>query len=62
MGYRDVLSPVSIRTDPGAQLASCTVGAGALSRGQSGQGLFLTTHPHLEPRLRMGKDAYLWAG
>ena len=37
----------------GVHPASCTTGIGSLSRGWSGQSVELTTHPHLEPRLRM---------
>jgi hypothetical protein len=32
--------------------ASYTTGTGSLSRGLSGRGLALTTHPHLAPRLK----------
>jgi hypothetical protein len=30
--------------------SSCTMGTGLLSRGQSGRGVALTTHPHPAPR------------
>ena len=41
-----------IQTGPGAQTASCAMGARSLSRGQSGRGVALTTHPDLAPRLQ----------
>jgi hypothetical protein len=37
---------------PGAHPASSAMGTGALSQGQSDLGLALTTHPHLEPKLK----------
>ena len=36
-----------------ANLAPCSTGGGVLSRGQSGQGMILITHPHLLPMLRI---------
>jgi hypothetical protein len=41
-----------VQTGPGAHAASCTMGTGSLSRGQSGRGVALTTQPHLAPRLK----------
>ena len=40
-----------VQTDPGAHPASYTVGTGSFP-GWSGQGVALTTHPHLAPRLK----------
>jgi hypothetical protein len=42
----------NIQTVFGAHLASYSMDPGILSRGQSGQGVNLTTHIHLAPRLR----------
>jgi len=36
----------------GTHPASYTMGTGSLSRGLSGRGVALTTHPYLEPRLK----------
>ena len=41
----------SVQNGPGAHPASCTVGTGSLSRGQSGRNLS-TTLPHIAPRLK----------
>ena len=41
-----------VQTGPGAHPASCRIGTGSLSRGLSGQGVALTTHSHLAPRLK----------
>ena len=41
-----------VQTGPGAHPAFCTMGTGSLSREQSGQGVALTTHPHLQPMLK----------
>ena len=41
-----------LQSGHGAHLASCTLGAGCLSKGESGKGVALTTHPYLAPRLR----------
>jgi hypothetical protein len=41
-----------IQTHPGVHPASYTVGTGSLSQGLSSQGVTLTTHPHLMPRLK----------
>jgi hypothetical protein len=38
-----------VQTDPGAHLASCTMGIGSLPGVKSGQGVTLTTHPLLVP-------------
>ena len=40
------------QTGPGSHTASCTTGTGSLSRGRSGRGVALTTHPHLAQRLK----------
>jgi hypothetical protein len=42
-----------VQTGSGAQLANNSVGTGIISRGQSGRGMKLSIHLHLEPRLRM---------
>jgi hypothetical protein len=53
-----------VQTGPGAHPASYTMGTGSLSRGESGRGVALTTHPHLVPRLKK-ESSYtstpLWA-
>ena len=41
-----------IHTGPGAHLASCMMGTGCLSRGSSGRGGALNTHPHVARRLK----------
>jgi len=40
-----------VHTGPGAHSASYTKSIGFLSRGKSGRGVALTTHPHLAPKL-----------
>ena len=42
----------SIHTDPGAHLACFIMGTGCHSRGYSGPSVTLTTHHHLELRLK----------
>ena len=42
----------TVQTGPGAHPASCTIGTGSFSRGQSGGGVALTNHYHLAPKLR----------
>jgi hypothetical protein len=42
----------AVKTGPGTHPASCMMGTGSLSRGKSGQGVALTTHQHLPPRLK----------
>jgi hypothetical protein len=42
----------AVKTGPGAHPASCTMATGPISRGYSGRGVELTTHPHLVPRLK----------
>ena len=41
-----------VQTGPGAHPASFAIGVWSLYRGRSGRGVVLTTHPHLEPRLK----------
>jgi len=41
-----------IHTSPGAHPASCTIGIGSLSQGQSSQDVALTTHLYLARRLK----------
>ena len=40
------------KTSPGAHPASFAMGTGYLFRGKSGEGVALTTYPHLAPRLK----------
>jgi len=40
----------AIQTSPGAHRAFCTVDTRAFSPGENGQGMALTSHPHLAPR------------
>jgi len=49
-GGGDISAPV--QNGRGAHTASCTVGTGSLSPGESGQGVVLTAQSHLAPRLR----------
>jgi hypothetical protein len=46
---------VHVQTGPGAHPASCTMGTEFFSRGYSGRGVVLTTHPVLAPRSRMSR-------
>ena len=41
-----------VKTDPGAHLASCTMGTKSLPEVKSGRGVTLTPHPLLVPRSR----------
>ena len=41
-----------VQTGPGVHTDSCKIGTGSLPRGTSGRGVALTTHPHLQPRLK----------
>jgi hypothetical protein len=52
-GCSDIFSynTAAVQTGPGAHPASCTMGAGFLSRGWSCQGVALTTHCHIVLRL-----------
>jgi hypothetical protein len=46
-----------VQTDSGAHPASCTMGTGVLSPGlKGGQGVTLTTRPHLVPRSKMSRN------
>ena len=56
---RDFLSLVPVNTGPGANLASCILGIGAVYAGGSGWGVVLTTHCHLAPRLRISRSVPL---
>jgi hypothetical protein len=53
---RDFLFYTLVQTGPGAHPAYCTMGNGVSSRGWSGQGVALTTHHPLAPRLRISSD------
>jgi hypothetical protein len=53
----DFSSSVCIQTGSGAHPASCPMGTGVHSPGvKHGQGVMLTTHPRLVPRLRMSRS------
>jgi hypothetical protein len=41
-----------VQTGLGVYPASCTMGTGSLSQGQSDQDVALTAHPHLAPRIK----------
>jgi len=41
-----------VQTGPGAYPASYKMDTGPLSRGESGRGVTLATHTHLEPRVK----------
>jgi hypothetical protein len=55
VGARDFLFSTPVETGTGAHPASCATGTGSLSRGLSGQGVALTTHPRRVPSLRMNR-------
>jgi len=59
MGQRDFLFWMPMKTGPGANPDSCILGNGAVYAGGGGQGVLLTTHCHLEPRLRMRRSVPL---
>jgi hypothetical protein len=42
----------AVQTGTEAHPTSCTMGTGSLSRGKSGWGVELTSHPHLVPGLK----------
>jgi hypothetical protein len=42
----------AVKTGSGTHLASYTMGTESLTRGESGRGVELTTHPHLVPGLK----------
>jgi hypothetical protein len=52
-----------VQTDPVAHPASYTMGTGSLSRGQSGRGVALTTHPQRlgERKSRDTSPSPVWA-
>jgi hypothetical protein len=53
----DFSSNLCVQTGSGAHPASCTMGTGFLSPGvKRGQGVTLTTHPHLVPRSIMSRS------
>jgi len=41
-----------VQTCPKVHADSCKIGIGSLPRRSSGRGVALTTHPHLQPRLK----------
>jgi hypothetical protein len=41
-----------VQTGPGAHSASCAMGAGSFPEVKSDQGVMLTIHPHIVPRLK----------
>jgi len=49
---RDFLFSTLIQIGTVSHSASCTMGIRAPSRGKSGQGMVLTTQPHLAPRFK----------
>jgi len=51
---RDFLFSKTVQTGSGAHPASYSMGTRVLSRGSGSQGIMLTIHLHLVPRLRMG--------
>jgi hypothetical protein len=56
-GARDFSSNLCVQTGSGAHPASCTVGTGGPFTGiKRGQGVTLTTHPHLVPRSRPSRS------
>jgi hypothetical protein len=53
----DLPSSLCVQTGSGAHPTSCTVGTvGPFPGVKRGQGMILTTHPHLVPSLRMSKS------
>jgi hypothetical protein len=52
-GARDFISSKTVQTDSGDHSAWQSVGGGVTSRERSGQGVMLTTHPHIVPKIRM---------
>ena len=55
VGVQDFLFSIPIPTFPGAHPPSCKMSTTTLLCGYSSRGVALTTHPHLELRLRMSK-------
>jgi hypothetical protein len=56
----DFSSSLCVQTDSGAHPASCTMGSGVLYPGvKLGLGVTLTTQPHLVPRSRRSRSAFV---
>ena len=52
---RDFVFSAPVQTGSGIHPASSTMDTGALSQGQSGRGVALTSDPHVATRLRMSR-------